>query len=269
LGQAHTMEPSDEDAADPKSDKLRQMIDHLITTQEKSTTPKKLVMNAAQLQHVAKIGRKQAENLAAGHRVKQNEFITCVQGRYSQSAEGNKIDWARLGRDASAVMNETPRSCTMYGPLMKELKLRTTVVRQKHTPDVREKNSDAAKSRIIEGHKEDGSRENDEATKRIEEINLILTKQPKPVDVLHFITNPASFSETVENLFYVSFLVRDGSAKLTVSGDQKSLLLSTCERDKNAAKPATHQCITSLDEKKFQILCNEVKQSTIPPRSRS
>ena len=39
------------------------------------------------------------------------------------------------------------------------------------------------------------------------------------IDLLRFVVNPRSFGQTVENLFYVSFLIREGSIKLDFDDD--------------------------------------------------
>ncbi|KAI2474559.1 Nse4 domain containing protein [Pyrenophora tritici-repentis] len=44
---------------------------------------------------------------------------------------------------------------------------------------------------------------------------MAMTEQGEPaVSLLDFAINPKEFGQTVENLFYISFLVREGNAKI-------------------------------------------------------
>lgn len=49
------------------------------------------------------------------------------------------------------------------------------------------------------------------------------------VNLFKFVINPHSFSDTVENLFYVSFLIRDGHAALDTENEAGEPLLLSCE----------------------------------------
>ena len=46
------------------------------------------------------------------------------------------------------------------------------------------------------------------------------------VNFFKFVVNPESFAQTVENLFYVSFLIRDGKVAYYIEDDEP--MLSEC-----------------------------------------
>ena len=45
-------------------------------------------------------------------------------------------------------------------------------------------------------------------------------KNDGPIPLYWFMINPDSFSRTIENIFYISFLVKDGYAKISIGEDK-------------------------------------------------
>ncbi|TVY46030.1 Non-structural maintenance of chromosome element [Lachnellula subtilissima] len=86
------------------------------------------------------------------------------------------------------------------------------------------------------------------------EIEAVLDKHGISADgeiaFLKFVINPYSFGQTIENLFYVSFLVRDGKAEIVVGDDGMPYLslpaarLANAPRDEGQSK---HQAVLALD----------------------
>lgn len=46
----------------------------------------------------------------------------------------------------------------------------------------------------------------------LEQIQTILEDVGEPINIFEFFINPNDFAQSVENLFYLSFLIRDGKA---------------------------------------------------------
>jgi non-structural maintenance of chromosomes element 4 len=59
-------------------------------------------------------------------------------------------------------------------------------------------------------------RSENETTKMVKQVSEKLRKVniEKGVNLFEFVINPKSFAQSIENLFYVSFLVRDGRAAI-------------------------------------------------------
>ncbi|OTA02963.1 Nse4 nuclear protein [Trichoderma parareesei] len=76
------------------------------------------------------------------------------------------------------------------------------------------------------------------------------------IDLMRFVVNPKSFGQTIENLFYVSFLIRDG--RVEIAFDEHDLpSLAPVDReadDTGAIRQATskHQAILSMDMETWQ-----------------
>ncbi|GAB1311830.1 hypothetical protein MFIFM68171_02040 [Madurella fahalii] len=92
------------------------------------------------------------------------------------------------------------------------------------------------------------------------------------IDLLRFVVNPHSFGQTVENMFYVSFLIREGSVKLEF--DENGLpAIEPIRRDASAQTsrskaPMRHQAIMSIDMATWRDIIEafDIKEPMIPHR---
>ncbi|NXX70766.1 EID3 inhibitor, partial [Spizella passerina] len=76
-----------------------------------------------------------------------------------------------------------------------------------------------------------------------------------PISFFDFVIDPNSFARTVENMFHVSFLARDGLAQIKLDEDEMPIiepvkLSQGGEEDSRAA--ARNQVVISLDQKEWK-----------------
>lgn len=89
----------------------------------------------------------------------------------------------------------------------------------------------------------------------------------KPLCFFKFIVHPDNFSLTVENLFYASFLVRDGLARICLDGNQLPVIepVNRREADTQNGKSDYHQVILSLTQSEWKDIVEtfHIKQPMI------
>ncbi|KAJ5238867.1 nuclear protein [Penicillium chermesinum] len=91
------------------------------------------------------------------------------------------------------------------------------------------------------------------------------------IPLFHFVINPRSFGQSVENMFYVSFLVRDGAAAVSMDSEgQPTLHASQPFAPSEAQRQGIqkHQAVFSLDCDLWEELIQsyDIKDSIIPHR---
>ncbi|EFX03057.1 nuclear protein qri2 [Grosmannia clavigera kw1407] len=100
----------------------------------------------------------------------------------------------------------------------------------------------------------DGDDEDDEALLR-RLMDRYGIRSDGGVDLIRFAINPRSFAQTVENFFYISFLVRDGRVGLAYDDNGLPSIYPISEEDTETAKDSSgpeedtrkHQLILSMD----------------------
>lgn len=160
---------------------------------------------------------------------------------------GDPFNWEHLGRFASCTQTRRPAAPGfLLGPLSVEKKIRKVVKRsapfrpgnlQEVRPEVlnpddiqKNENGDLAGicKTVLERLVEVEQTAQDEAQTAFEANDDEMTAQIMHryglranggIDLLRFVVNPKSFGQTVENMFYVSFLIRDAKIKLEYDDD--------------------------------------------------
>ncbi|TVY20923.1 Non-structural maintenance of chromosome element 4 [Lachnellula arida] len=203
------------------------------------------------------------------------------RGRHDdeEDEDGDMFDWAYFGRVACLPHISRPAvPGFLLGPLSVEKRAKRVVVRkaalrinaiQETRPEVLQKNDieksenanlttlctqilSRAKKVQADAMTKAESEHNENMSQK--EIDAVLDKHGISAEgdlaFLKFIINPYSFGQTIENLFYVSFLVRDGKAGIIVGDDGMPYLTLPAARPANAPRDegqSKHQAVLALD----------------------
>ncbi|CAH0599584.1 unnamed protein product [Chrysodeixis includens] len=87
-------------------------------------------------------------------------------------------------------------------------------------------------------------------------INKWYKQQQKPLSYFHTVLDPTSFSKTVENVYHVSFLVRDGSIAVELDEVHRLPFITPVSKSRQEARDLADekQFIVSIDMQRWQDL---------------
>ncbi|KAF3768685.1 hypothetical protein M406DRAFT_286631 [Cryphonectria parasitica EP155] len=218
---------------------------------------------------------------------------------YEDGAAGDTLNWSHLGRYACVPAGRRPPlSGHLLGPLSVEKKTREVVVRSAplrlrdlqevrpqvlNTEDLSQKENDltaicnqilkelkrALRTAISEVQRvhQDDTMDDQDVVAAMERVGLT---ESGSLDLVRFCINPRSFGQTVENMFYVSFLIREGMVEMKY---EENGLPSLCKSEretpnipnKNAMR---RQAIMSIDMPTWRDLITtfNIKKSMIEHR---
>mmetsp|Transcript_4317 Transcript_4317/g.12162 ORF Transcript_4317/g.12162 Transcript_4317/m.12162 type:complete len:316 (+) Transcript_4317:236-1183(+) len=235
--------------------------------------PREQAVDSELFLEFAEIGTQLASKLVAGSSSAMTpmEFIKKLRGKHVRGGfppdcveeDPSAFQWGKLGEGVSKYFSCVPGVSTMYGPLDTQPKERKAAQRTKKRPLGELVNPDDLDQEAMEGL------EKQETDRNMEEIWKLLHKE-RPTPVLHIIMNHSSFAQTVENLFSLSFLVKDQRASLvkTPQGLGAVKRKAAEQSDFDSGRAENMQFIMALDMAVWRALREHVApgQCLMKPR---
>eukprot|EP00242_Pyramimonas_sp_CCMP2087_P003446 CAMPEP_0198229482 /NCGR_PEP_ID=MMETSP1445-20131203/114147_1 /TAXON_ID=36898 /ORGANISM="Pyramimonas sp., Strain CCMP2087" /LENGTH=348 /DNA_ID=CAMNT_0043909945 /DNA_START=80 /DNA_END=1126 /DNA_ORIENTATION=+ len=132
---------------------------------------------------------------------------TLYVAQLTAGAEVNDaFNWEALGTKAGKMFPTVPAFTCMLGPM-------SIQVKERKQPQRRQKQAPVGELVNPEQVTSTSDAKQQETDRNMNQMHKIL-KSVKRVSMARLMNNPRSFAQTVENLFTMSFLVRDGRAQL-------------------------------------------------------
>ncbi|BFY99037.1 hypothetical protein BsWGS_02077 [Bradybaena similaris] len=211
---------SEQDLLTENVDKVDRLFKQVQMTREGA-------LDAASLLNISELGKTKAQALKTDF-VSFNAPDFCdkvrvkLMGNYLHHTGLRHENWVSLGRAVQPYFKKTPVLRYMCGSFE-----RGEVVLKKSKP-VREKQKETDTEKTTTKPTQLSSLEETDrgelTTAQVEHLldtlwRVYNKQKDTPICFFEFVTNPHSFGQTVENIFYASFLIRDGHARIFLDSD--------------------------------------------------
>lgn len=193
---------------------LQDMIDRTDELHKQVNKPREQAMDAGLFCRLSEAGYKATEKLVSNQQGRTvHEFIIALRYNYGTTANpqedcaGNPqaFGWHALHATVPKWFKAAPGVSCMLGPMDVEAKVRKVAQRQSRRPT-----GDVARPEELEQIQEQEKQETD---RNMEEMWRTLTEVSR-CPLVELVCNHRCFAQTVENMFTLSFLVRDQRAYL-------------------------------------------------------
>jgi len=170
------------------------------------TAAREAALDTEFLTVASQFGAEQSSRLASGlSRFNTEGYITKLLARWEGYDVSHKIEEFH-NTCVESVLTSTPSRTFIYGPLQQTPKKRVIKPRPQ-----KEKIGKKVVPETLKNTKKD---DQNETAKRVEHVNRCILKAGQPIEFWVLVLDPNSFAHTVENIFHVAFLVKDGRVKI-------------------------------------------------------
>jgi len=223
----------------------------------KVNTPQEAVLDARVIKQISRICRQQAEGMSANitqfqHTEYADRLVQGMKGTRTEdgTAKLTSKKWVMLGKTVQKMFRKSPSLSYMFGavdnapPPPKEKKSREGQKRGTRVKDLVE-----TQETVLEEAEKSETQTEQLVTHTFSVlIDEWRENEKHAVNFFKFVIDPDSFGNTVENIFHVSFLIKDGKAEIR----RKPGELPTIRPKNKKVKEGTQ----GKEEEKKQVVMN-------------
>ncbi|KAH7445020.1 hypothetical protein KP509_02G102600 [Ceratopteris richardii] len=156
------------------------------------------------------------------------------------------MDWERLGHASSSIFSDAPGLSTMMGPMDGQGKQRKKYFRRPRD----------SLAEIVKPEEVMDSADSEIPTDKNMETMFRVLRKHKSVCLEELVLNRRSFAQTVENIFALSFLVKDGRAEISIKDGRHVVgpMNFPSQQQRELGKGSMNQFVFRFDFKDWQSM---------------
>uniref|UniRef100_A0A8B9FGL8 Non-structural maintenance of chromosomes element 4 n=1 Tax=Amazona collaria TaxID=241587 RepID=A0A8B9FGL8_9PSIT len=282
----YSVQQNREDMLSSKSDRLTEALEEANKLFSGVSSAREAALDAQFLVLASNLGKEKANELHSDMTTFDSlvfaEDLLTFMGINRIEVEENDSDsesisgylpsdaWHKLGEETEKYFRRAPSFHYMLGSFKSDPPVpRQRIERQKKATGTEEKRAMPAQlKKMEESHQEATEKE----VERI--LGLLQThfqNDPStPISFFDLVIDPNSFARTVENIFHVSFIIRDGFARIKLDEDKLPIIEPSEdneEREDGRSAGARNQVVLSLNYKDWKEIVEtyEITEPMISP----
>jgi len=229
----------------------------------KVCAPQEAVLDAKVIRHISRICRQQAEGMSANiTQFQYNEYAErltqCMRGSNDGAGVLTKKKWVLLGRQAKTLFKRSPCLTYMFGALDNA----PPPPKERKVPQAR---ANATKIKDLVETQEvilETAEKSENQTEQLvaHALKTLIDKWNeigrRSVDFFKFVIDPECFGNTVENMFHVSFLIKDGRVAFKI-GENGMPVIKPKSQKKAEGQPteeAKNQVVMNISMKDWELM---------------
>eukprot|EP00466_Bigelowiella_natans_P006035 jgi/Bigna1/90621/estExt_fgenesh1_pg.C_750020 len=168
--------------------------------------------------------------------------------------DGDDFDWERVGMKAAEFISAVPPTRLLGGVLTKEF------VRPKQRRHAKKKRKIVQEAKrttkeIVDADKEEKAHTEGRVTSLKKKLKRAAKHGNDLINYFEVVCNPESFSQTVENVFDLSFIVKIGEAKIVMQNGVPHVGFHSYRKEENFEDLVSHQGIFKMNASIWKEMC--------------